>query len=307
MSFLSSSRQTSDRPRFAVEIAPDGIFAGTSSGADAPLQTTAAVPLQDAISAALTAPVLRDREAVRNAMREAMDSAGEHGRDWTLIVPDACVRVLLLDFDTVPQKHQDVLPLVRFRLRKMIPFDADTAAVSYQVLPPLPGAATDAPVQMMVAAMPAEVREELESVVRETEREPGVLLPAALAALAAVPDTGSHLMVHAAEGWITSAITHDGCLVLYRRFDYSGADPAEIAQSVSISTAYYEDTLHSTPNELLVAGLETPESLRERLQTDGEWRIPLKNLIGPEAFAAAAVPAAHSIGRFAGVAGALRG
>ncbi len=52
----------------------------------------------------------------------------------TVVVPDAAVRVLLLDFDQLPSKIAEALPVVRFRLKKLLPFDADTAAVSYQVM-----------------------------------------------------------------------------------------------------------------------------------------------------------------------------
>ena len=36
------------------------------------------------------------------------------------LVPDASVRVLLLDFDTLPTKTADILPILRFRLRKLV-------------------------------------------------------------------------------------------------------------------------------------------------------------------------------------------
>ena len=46
-------------------------------------------------------------------------------RDVTVVVPDAAVRVLLLDFDQLPSKAAEALPVVRFRLKKLLPFDAD--------------------------------------------------------------------------------------------------------------------------------------------------------------------------------------
>ena len=50
------------------------------------------------------------------------------------MVPDAAVRVLMLDFDSLPAKVQEAMPIVRFRLRKLMPFEVDDAAVSYQVM-----------------------------------------------------------------------------------------------------------------------------------------------------------------------------
>ena len=73
-------------------------------------------------------------EAVRSVLDAVAERAGGRSRDVTLVVPDAAVRVLLLEFDQLPSKMSDALPVVRFRLKKLLPFDADDAAVSYQVM-----------------------------------------------------------------------------------------------------------------------------------------------------------------------------
>jgi type IV pilus assembly protein PilM len=215
--------------------------------------------------------------------------------------------VLLLDFDTLPTKAQEVLPLIRFRLRRMVPFDLDTAAVSYQILKRPNASGNGGAVRVIAAAMPADVRSEIESAVREQDREPGALLPSTLAALAALPESGSHLLVHTGVASITTAITREGDLVLYRRTDLSDADPGEMGQAVLVAAAYYEDTLQMPLDEVWVAGFESPDQLRIHLEMDGAWKIPLRSLINSEAFAAGAVPGRVGISRFASVVGALRG
>ncbi len=307
MRLFPTSLQPAVRPRLACEIAPDGILAASSVGIESPLDATAYVPLRGSLSAGLASPVFTDRGAVLAALKSALDSVSSGGRDWTLILPDACTRVLLLDFDTLPAKSQEILPLVRFRLRRMIPFDAETAAVSFQLLRPAGSAAKTGPVQVIAAAMPAEVREEIESLMREAEREPGTLLPAPLAALAAVPETGSHLLVHTGKESITTAITRNGELLLYRRAEHSDAEPGEMAQAVLVAAAYYEDTLQTTLDEVWVAGFETPEVLRTHLEVDGEWRIPLRSLMRADSFTASAAPSQVAASRYTSVAGALRG
>ncbi len=307
MRLFPSSLLTAVRPRLACEIAPDGILAAGSANMESPLDATAYVPLRGSLSAGLVSPVFSDRAAVSAALKTALDTVSQNGRDWTLILPDACTRVLLLDFDTLPAKPQEILPLVRFRLRRMIPFDADTAAVSFQLLNASNGAPKEGPIQVIAAAMPAEVREEIESLMRENEREPGTLLPATLAALAAVPETGAHLLVHTGKDSITTAITRNGELLLYRRTEQAAAEPGEIAQAVLVAAAYYEDTLHAPLEEVWVAGFETPEVLRLHLEVDGPWQIPLRSLITSDAFSAGAVPSQVAASRFTSVVGALRG
>ncbi|MHB8303390.1 MAG: hypothetical protein ACYDC6_11215 [Acidobacteriaceae bacterium] len=291
----------------ACEIAPDGILAASSAAMDAPLNAAVFVPLQDSINAGLAVPVFSNPDAVLTALKSALDAVDLRARDWTLVLPDACSRVLLLDFDTLPAKPSEVLPLVRFRLRRLVPFDVDAAAVSYQLLKPAGAASKSGPVQVIAAATPAEVRSEFEAMMRSTEREPGILLPATLAALAALPESGSHLLVHTGHHSMTTAITRNGELLLYRRTDHSDVEPGEMAQAVLVAAAYFEDTLHTPLQEVWVAGLETPEILRGHLETDGAWEIPLRSMVDSDAFTAGVAPSQVAASRFTSLVGALRG
>jgi type IV pilus assembly protein PilM len=138
-------------------------------------------------------------------------------REVTLVVPDAAVRVLLLDFDELPAKPAEALPVVRFRLKKLLPFDADGAAVSFQVM-----ASSRGSVQVLAVAMPAEVLADYESVVREAGFEPGAVMPSTLAALAglAVGELPT-LVVNAGRDGVTTAIVKGGVLLLHRTVDLS--------------------------------------------------------------------------------------
>lgn len=308
MRLFPTSLQSAVRPRLACEIAPDGILAAGSPGMEAPLDAAVFVPMREgSIVPGLAVPVFQDREAALEALKSALESVDTRTRDWTLILPDACARVLMLDFDTLPSKSQEILPLVRFRLRRLVSFDVDTAGVSYQLVKPAYSANKNGPVQVLVAAVPAEVREEIESLMRSAEREPGTLLPATLAALAALPEVGSHLLVHTGQHSMTTAITREGELLLYRRTEVSETEAAEMVQAVLVAAAYFEDTLHTPLEEVWVAGFETPEVLRAHLEVDSAWQIPLRSLVTPEAFSAGAVPSKVAASRFTSVVGALRG
>jgi len=48
---------------------------------------------------------LRQKEAVYQAVREALESVGGRSRDVVAVLPDAAVRVVLLDFDTLPDNR----------------------------------------------------------------------------------------------------------------------------------------------------------------------------------------------------------
>jgi len=241
------------------------------------------------------------RAALVSAVRTALEQVSQRGHDVTLVVPDAAMRVLLLDFDELPAKAAEALPVVRFRLKKLLPFDADNAAVSYQVM-----ASSRGVVQVLAVAMPRVVLEEYESMVREAGFEPGAVLPSTLATLAGLDDGEMpRLVVNAGREGVTTAIVKGGALLLHRTVDLGadvrGSSPAtepagevarelpgensiaaiaarlaaagktagsgveasssEVAQAVSVAAAYFEDTLETAPEVVLAAGTLGAEAL----------------------------------------------
>jgi len=203
MNFLPRSLGT--RPRLACEVRAEGVVAARAEDAFAVLSAIARAPLEDKIViprlhtveglGASVAPSLlggdaSGRAAVVAALRKALEAVSLRTREVTLIVPDAAVRVLLLDFDELPAKPVEALPIVRFRLKKLLPFDADDAAVSYQVM-----ATSKGSVQVLAVAMPRDLLAEYELVVREAGFEPGAILPSTLAALAGMPEQDTPALV----------------------------------------------------------------------------------------------------------------
>ena len=271
---------------------------------------------------------LADRVAVIAAIRRAMESidvrANSRGADLTIVIPDAAVRVLLLDFDALPTKLSEALPIVRFRLKKLLPFEADDAMVSYQVM-----SSSRSSVQVLAVAIPRDVLQEYETAVREAGFDPGAVLPSTLAALAGLAAGEPSLVVNASHAGITTAITRDSVLLLHRSVDLQ-AQPAgidatvppqleqrssddlanEIAQAVSVAVAYFEDTLSAPPSTILSAGGLTADSLRDLLSSNGYSEadaLHVGELIDASAFSAGAVTGSIPRGSLAGVRGALRG
>ena len=74
--------------------------------------------------------------------------------------------------------------MLRFRLRKMVPFDVEHAGVSYQVL-----SENKSECRVLAAVLPGPILAEYEAAVRAAGYEPGAVLPSSLAALAALDST----------------------------------------------------------------------------------------------------------------------
>src|SRR5262249_15406944 len=62
-------------------------------------------------------------------------AASKRRRPAAIILPDYCGRVAVLDFDTFPSDPQEQMSLVRFRVKKSVPFDLEAANVAFHVQP----------------------------------------------------------------------------------------------------------------------------------------------------------------------------
>ena len=100
-------------------------------------------------------------EAVSLAIRNALSSVSPRSRFVTVVIPDTAVRVFVLDFDTLPARAAEAIPVLRFRLRKMVPFEVEHAGLSYQVL-----SQSKTEARVLVAVLPSNILEEYETVVR---------------------------------------------------------------------------------------------------------------------------------------------
>src|SRR5690349_21136123 len=128
---MSSTSQPT-RPKLACEIAADRIIAARAADSRQVLELCSTSELgPGCIVPDLTESNLRQRSHVVSALREALGAVGGRSRDITAVVPDAAVRVALLDFETLPDNREEAEGVVRFRLRKSLPFDVDKAKVSY--------------------------------------------------------------------------------------------------------------------------------------------------------------------------------
>ena len=329
------------RPRVACEITAQGVVAGQSAVAGAPLAEVASAEL----TAGAVAPSLKpgnvvDRVAVTAAIARALEGIGlranSRNADITLIVPDAAMRVLLLDFDALSSKLTEALPIVRFRLKKLLPFDADDAMVSFQIM-----SNSKSGVRVLAVAIPRDVLSEYESVVREAGFEPGCVLPSTLAALAGVEDESASLLVNANSLGVTTAIVRNGILLLHRSVDMqehtdgvpANVPPAmmdatiseppsteaapdlhiplseEIAQAVNVAAAYFEDTLSEPPHQLLSAGPLGAEQLANILAASGIARedgLRVRELVESKDLLAGAATSSVPRAWLSSVVGALR-
>src|SRR6185312_7806147 len=216
------------RPRLACEVRAEGVVAARADDSAAVLSAVERVSFEGRTAIANNPASALARTEKVSALKRALDAVSQRGREVTLVVPDTAARVLLIDFDELPAKQAEALPVVRFRLKKLLPFDADDAAVSYQIM-----AETRSMTQVLAVAMPREALAEYEAMVREAGYEPGAVLPSTLAALAGLDENErASLVVNAGREAVTTAIVRGGILLLHRTVDLSGGSNGEAATAV---------------------------------------------------------------------------
>jgi type IV pilus assembly protein PilM len=263
LSKTQSGSPGGSRPPAVVEVTPDGVLAAAMPRlATSPVYGFTPMP-EGALVAGIDEPNLRAPGSVSGAIRAALDGVSPRSRAVTLILPDTSVRVFVLDFDSLPSKPSEVFPVLRFRLRKMVPFDVEKAGISYQVL-----TQTKSECRVLIAILPGQILEEYETAVRSAGYEPGAVLPSSLAALAALDSMEAVLAASLSGYSLTTVIANGQDLLLYRTQNLP-ADPeqrlAEVQRNIAVAAAYYEDKLGARPQKLHFVGMGGAGEFRDWL------------------------------------------
>jgi len=195
---------------------------------------------------------LRQRNAVRDAIETALDSVAERTHDVIAIVPDAAVRVVLLEFDTLPSDSEEATSVVRFRMKKSLPFDVDKARVSYHAQK------SDGGVRVVAAVALSSVVEDYEAAFRDAGFSPGVVVPSMLAALGAAEGERPTLVVKVDARTTSIAILNDDQLQLFRTLENTRGvtiTGEQLAEEVYPSVVFFQDTYHLNIEKIFVAGI----------------------------------------------------
>ncbi|MEZ5355880.1 MAG: hypothetical protein R2762_24875 [Bryobacteraceae bacterium] len=178
-------------------------------------------------------------------------------RDAVVILPDYCVRIAVLDFEAFPGKKEEQLSLVRFRMKKTVPFDLDTAAVSFHTQKA--GKKTE----VVVAAAAREIVARYEAPFRAAGYLPGYLTTSTLAALDLLPTAGLTLLAKLNGQILTVAICDGRDPKLVRCVELGELTVEEVMSVLYPTIAYSEDALKRRPDRILACGFGDNATLAE--------------------------------------------
>jgi type IV pilus assembly protein PilM len=247
------SNSNTAKPKLACEIAADRVLAGRLSDSGRGLEASAAHALAPgSVVPDLVETNLRQPEAVRDGIEEALGTIAGRSRDVIAVVPDAAVRVMLVDFDTLPSDFAEAMGVVRFRLKKSLPFDVDKAKVSFHAQK------IKDEVKVVAAVGLITVIEDYEAAFRDAGFSPGVVVPSMLAALGAADGKKPTLVVKVDAHTTSIAILNEDQLQLFRTLENARGvtiSGEQLAEEVYPSIVFFQDTYHLNIDRIYVSGL----------------------------------------------------
>ena len=256
---MASSNHKTLRPRLACEITSEGVIAARAADKTSRLEVFTSRRWNDGtITPGLSLPNILDVQALRTALSGALGAVAGKSKDVIVILPDVAIRMILLDFESLPTKREEIEPVLRFRLKKSLPFDVDQAVLSYDVT------RSNGTVRVAAAVAPREIIEEYEKAFRDIGYEPGVVLPSSLAALGLVDGERPTLVLKVDPMNITITAVEHHELRLVRTLDnpHGGIFSAtDLAEAVLPSIVFFEDTFGAHIEKIYVGGTAPLEEL----------------------------------------------
>ncbi|HZT38964.1 MAG TPA: hypothetical protein VFA28_13800 [Bryobacteraceae bacterium] len=171
-------------------------------------------------------------------------------RSAALILPDYAARVQVLDFDSFPALAEEQLALVRFRARKSVPFDVESAVVSYWVQPSNGSGKVD----VVAAIIALEIVARYEAPFRAAGFQPGFVTTSALAALNLAPRAGRFILLKLSGRALSALALENDRLKLTRCVELDRVESDDILAVLYPTLAYMEDELSAGPEKLLLCG-----------------------------------------------------
>ncbi len=216
-----------------------------------------------------------DADAVGRAVAKVVERVRGARHEAVLLLPDTIVRIFLLGFESFPRKAAEAAPLLRWRLRKSVPFPVEETVLSWTVQQSVEGS-----IEVVTAVARESVIGEYEQLLRAAGLEPGVVLGETLATLPLVEDGPAVLLARLGGVSLTTAIVDGGRLALYRCSELSAApDPQALLDEIFPAVAFFQDRARRNIERVRVAGMESYGSALHR-RLESELGCPVGSLGG---------------------------
>lgn len=246
--------EATPHPPLAVEICSDRV-AGARFTRTGSVQgfAVADVPKGAIVPSAIEANLV-NAGAVNEAVRSVCQTLEMKDEDVALLLPDPVIRVFVQHFEEFPRTSQEALPMLRWRLKKSVPFEVDETLLSYMRQP-----SRGEGVDVVTAIARLRIIKEYEALLESQGLRPGVVLSTTLAAVGLLDDQKPTLLSRVSDTSLTTAIVRDGVLAGYRCTELpvhvDALTPQLLLEEVYPLAAYYQDTWQEGIQAVRLAGV----------------------------------------------------
>jgi type IV pilus assembly protein PilM len=223
------------------------------------------------------APNLLKPQLYRDVLAKFTPASGLKKRAAALVIPDYAARMAILDFEEFPAGEEERTALIRFRLRKTVPFHIDEAQLSYAVQVNDPKR-----VEVLAVAIARPILDEYEAIFTDAGYRLGLVTPSCLATLrlCSSDNKALTLLAKAAGSNLSVLLVQQDRVRLVRCLDLSGSDGEALEREehtvvplLQQTLAYAEDQVGQPVSRLLLCGFG---AAAERLGslTEREFGVP---------------------------------
>lgn len=235
------------QPDVAIEIAHRRLtVAQIGRGASAAVSAYATETLpDDAVVPSLTAHNIAHPKVVSEALKRALDRAGiKPPSRVSLVVPDTVARVSLLPFEQMPKRQSELEQLIRWNVKKSVPFPVEDGVLSY-----VPAASETGATTLAAVVARRDVLAEYEAIAESIGAHAGIVDIASFnvintALSAGLAPSGDWLLVCLASDSTTIAIMRGPSLIFHRHRPLVDSEP--LTALVHQTAMYHEDRLGGT-------------------------------------------------------------
>jgi len=268
--------------RWITEPPPDHVFEITETSLAAvsprsPGQHQQEILSERALMPSPAAPNLLKPQLYREALAKFSTAAALKRRAAALVIPDYAARMAILDFEEFPQGEEERAALIRFRLRKTVPFHIDEAQLSYAIQVNDPKR-----VEVLAVAIARPILDEYEGIFTDAGYRLGLVTPSCLATLrlCGSDNKALTLLAKAAGSNLSVLLLEQDRVRLVRSLDLTGSDGETLEREehtvlplLQQTLAYAEDQVGQPVGRLLLCGFGTAA---ERLGavTQREFGVP---------------------------------
>jgi type IV pilus assembly protein PilM len=181
---------------------------------------------------------IADNDSVFQFLKALVRDTGVKGTEIGVVIPDDSARISFITTETLPGSEEERIAFIRWKLKKTVPFDVDSAQIAYDVIETR-SVGDNKGTDLLVALSPRTVIEEYELLMDSLGMEAGFVIPSSLAALNlfAVP-TGDVLFLKIAPGCIATTIFRNGKAEFYRK-----VAETPLFDAIYPTLMYYQDKL----------------------------------------------------------------